>query len=174
MSIMVGDWNDPLAIRRREIGMEEWPYGVDEVRQQEKLIGWVGGYGLRFADTNRRCVHWLITGRSDDIAGRYTPRGTEFDDQVHVTGSCGEPYGFDHVTCWTYKGKPAVLVYQPYNLDEDNLKMLGALDRHGLEVHVDGRGWYGGGTICVEIWGISRNQVISEQNARVRKRRGVS
>ena len=65
------------------------------------------------------------------------------------------------MTCWTFKGQPAVIVSQPYNLYENALQALGALENEDLKVHIHGHGWYGHGTVCVEIWAIDRQGLRS-------------
>jgi hypothetical protein len=104
-------------------------------------------YGLKFADIYQRCPHWLIAGRSSDIVGRYAKDGSPRDSL-----GCGNKYGFDHVTCWTREGMPAVIVSQPYSLTMEDLQMLSELAQEDLDVFINGKGWYGHGTICVEIW----------------------
>lgn len=142
---------DPLIERRRAVGMEDWPYGVSDRPQQEKMLDWVESHNLRFSDTNRVCVHWLLAGRASDIARRYTKTGSEISDSLHYS-HCYENYRFDHITCWTRDRKPAVLVSQPYNISNNNMQRLKALEHDGLMVRVHDDGWYGHGTKCVEIW----------------------
>lgn len=140
-----------LIARRRELGVDDWPYGVDTRSEQEQMLKWAEGHHLRYAETNLRCPHWLIRGRSSDIAGRYSKSGSYvFDDINHR--DCRKQYGLDHVTCWTLEGRPAAIVSQPYNLYTNQLQMLGALVNDKLSVKIHGHGWYGAGTVCVEIW----------------------
>jgi hypothetical protein len=142
---------DPLTRRRQAIGMEQWPYGVQDPPQQEEMLDWAERHNLRFSYTNRICVHWLLAGRASDIARRYTKTGSEISDSIHYS-RCHYNYGFDHVTCWTRDGRPAVLVSQPYRISSDAMKKLKALEHDGLIVRVHKDGWYGSGTFCVEIW----------------------
>jgi hypothetical protein len=151
---MVHERYDPLAQRRQAVGMEQWPYGVQDPSQREKMLDWAERHHLRFSYTNRVCVHWLLAGSADDIARRYTKTGSEISDSTHYS-RCHYNYEFDHVTCWTRDGKPAVLVSQPYRISADVMKKLKALERDGLSVQVHKEGWYGFETFCVEIWATS-------------------
>jgi hypothetical protein len=150
---MTDELYDPLIKRRQAVGMEQWPYGIREGPQQEKMLEWAERNHLRFSDTNRICVHWLLAGRANYIARRYTKTGSEISDSIHYS-SCHHSYGFDHVTCWTRDGKPAVLVSQPYHISDENMKMLKALEHDGLTVQIHKDGWYGSQTLCVEIWAV--------------------
>jgi hypothetical protein len=140
-----------LIARRREIGLDEWPYGVQTRSEQEQMLKWAEDNNLRFTETNLRCPHWLIRSRSSDIAGRYSKRGSYLYDDIHHA-DCRGQYGLDHVTCWTREGRPVVIVSQPYNLYTNQLQSLGALASEKLSVKIHGRGWYGNETVCVEIW----------------------
>lgn len=140
-----------LIARRRNLGLDDWPYGVMARPEQERMLQWAENSHLRYADTNLRCPHWLIRGRSSDIAGRYSKRGSHLYEDINHT-DCRGTYGLDHVTCWTLKGKPAVIVSQPYNIYTKQLQMLGALANEELRVKIHGRGWYGHTTVCLEVW----------------------
>ncbi len=59
----------------------------------------------------------------------------------------------DHTTGWTRDGKPAVFICQPYYLSASDRAELNALSViHGLDIRVGGTGWYGHGTVFVELW----------------------
>jgi len=63
------------------------------------------------------------------------------------------PSWYDHPTGWTYRGKPAVLVAQPYGLCSYDLEDLTTISRDPrLYVRIEGSGWYGRGTVFIEIW----------------------
>jgi hypothetical protein len=48
----------------------------------------------------------------------------------------------DHVTRWTFDGRPALLLAQPYSINNDHLITLGALTmRDDLDVRVGNHGW---------------------------------
>lgn len=155
---MAGALNDDLTARARELGIYDWPYGVGSRAEQAQMLEWAEGYHLRYTETDLQCPHWLIRGRSSGIAGRYSKRGSYVYDDMHH-GECREKYGLDHVTCWTHNRQPAVIVSQPYNLDENDLQELGALANEDLRVYVHGHGWYGHGTVCVEIWAVDRQKL---------------
>ncbi len=125
-SSMASASNDDLMARGRKLGIEEWPYGVSSRAEQEQMLKWAEGYHLRYTDTDLQCPHWLIRGRSSGIAGRYSKRGSYVYDDIHHA-ECRQKYGLDHVTCWTYSGRPAVIVSQPYNFTRMNCKCLAHL-----------------------------------------------
>jgi hypothetical protein len=57
----------------------------------------------------------------------------------------------DHVSGWTKDGK-GVLLCQPYHLNDDDLRDLTqTAARLGLKVDVHGVGWYGHGTVAIEL-----------------------
>jgi hypothetical protein len=144
----MADNSDIALLRRAEtLGIKRWPYGVDDASRQKQMLDWAELYRLKFYDAYQQCPHWLIAGRSPDLIGRYAKDGNPRDSD-----GCREKYEFDHVTCWTRDGIPAVIVSQPYNIHMPSLIALGDLAREDLDVYIHGTGWYGGGTVCVEIW----------------------
>ena len=148
---MTSALNDALTARGRNLGIEEWPYGVDSPAKQEQMLKWAEKHKLTYADGGTRCPHWLIRNDSRDIAGRYSKRGSFlYDNRDH--SECGRLYDLDHVTLWMHNGKPEVLVSQPYTLQGYHLGNLAALEEQDLKVVIHGHGWYGHGTVCVEIW----------------------
>lgn len=59
----------------------------------------------------------------------------------------------DHVTRWNRGGEPALILAQPYGLSGEDVAEVGQLAAdEGLHVSVDARGWYGWGTVAVEVW----------------------
>lgn len=56
----------------------------------------------------------------------------------------------DHVSGWTKDGKPALLLAQPYSLFNIE-SLLKATSEFNLDVSVNGDGWYGHGTIAIEL-----------------------
>ena len=119
----------------RVLGLQSWPYGVTEPAQRNTLTSWALNRQLKLSHAHAPCLRWLRTGRSS------------YRDEL-------APYRhwYDHVTAWQRKGRPAVLVAQPYGLTAEDLVDLGGLLVHGLYVCVHSHGWYGHGTTCVEIW----------------------
>jgi hypothetical protein len=147
--------NDALTARGRKLGIEEWPYGIDSLTAREKMIEWAERHDLRYAETiGRQCPHWLIRNNSRNVARRFSKRGSFLHDNTDHS-ECSKLYHLDHVTAWLHNGKPEVVVSQPYNLEAYHLANLGALEQLDLKVMVHGRGWYGHGTVCVEIWSTS-------------------
>jgi hypothetical protein len=59
----------------------------------------------------------------------------------------------DHTTGWTRGGKPAAMIFQPYHLTDEGRAQLDSLAAtHGLDIHIGDTGWYGHGTIFIELW----------------------
>jgi hypothetical protein len=120
----------------------EWPYGPNiDVDTREALVAWAGPHGLRLSGTHSRCLHWL--------QGKRCPRSWGESCAAGVPGA-------DHVTAWNRGAgrNPAVLVSQPYGLDEQARRQLADIDSQpGLRVEIDeAGGWYGAGTTFVAIW----------------------
>jgi hypothetical protein len=121
---------------RAVLGGGGWPYGVTDKAQQGRLLEWAEARGVKFSPS-ARCLHW--------IAGRRCP---EICREGHMS-RCG----MDHLTGWTRDGKPAILVSQPYVQSAESIAALGAAAAEmGLETRIDGSGWYGHGTICIEFY----------------------
>lgn len=120
---------------------QAWPYGTtrpDKDKAERKaLIGWAERNEVRYSD-NGNCLHWLTRGRCserDCTEGRNQRRDW-----------------MDHLTGWTRTGKPALLIAQPYSLSADDLADLAKVERDwNVSVYIDGRGWYGHGTVTITI-----------------------
>lgn len=115
----------------------EWPYGPNiDMRSRLALLDWVEKRQLRRANTYCSKLHWLLKGRC----------------AVRVCNARLGPW-MDHVTRWTRDGKPAAMIAQPYRVWGDDFASLATIAAtDGLEVHLDARGWYGWGTVAVEVW----------------------
>lgn len=113
---------------------DAWPYGADiDVRSRRRLLDWAEHYELRRSKTTCGGVCWLHSGRCQ-------------------RSDCwtGHSRWMDHVTRWSRNGKPALLLAQPYHLEVSQLRPL--LDDEALKVLVSARGWYGWGTVAIEVW----------------------
>lgn len=74
---------------------------------------WAGNYGLKEAK-GPVCAMRLLGKRC-----------AEFNSNTGRFGSCAcKPPASDHASLWTYKGKPAVYVFQPYGLSGDSMEEL--------------------------------------------------
>ena len=128
-----------LSARAARIGIRgrfAWPGGVRTDEQRAALLDWADLHGVRYSE-HGECLHWLARGRCPAA-----PCLARF-------AACR---WLDHVTGWTRHGRPAYLVAHPYGLDVDSLRQLGDLEREwGLTARVDGRGWYGHGTVQVIV-----------------------
>lgn len=120
-----------------------WPYGPNiDLDSREALVEWAGPLGLRQSKTPNKCLHWL--------RGKQCPRAAAY-------GACGATVpGADHLSVWN-RGpgrNPAVIVSQPYHLNDKELAELAELAKDPdlvVEIDEDG-GWYGAGTTWVALW----------------------
>ncbi|MEV4542275.1 hypothetical protein [Micromonospora echinaurantiaca] len=114
---------------------EDWPYGPNiDVESRGRLLDWAEHHQLRLARTQCQGLHWLARGRCG----------------VRVCNRLG--HWMDHVTRWNRFGEPALILAQPYRLHGDDMVELGQLAADGLHVWVHTHGWYGWGTVAVEVW----------------------
>ncbi|GGM27890.1 hypothetical protein GCM10011608_10900 [Micromonospora sonchi] len=112
-----------------------WPYGPNiDVESRLRLLDWADANGLRLANTRCQGLHWLTRGRC----------------AVRICNRLG--HWMDHVTRWNWGGRPALILAQPYHLTGDCEAQLGQLAADGLRVSVGDDGWYGWGTVAVEVW----------------------
>lgn len=112
------------------ITADTWPYGPNiDVPARQALVAWARGHRLRLVNRPRPPgVRWLSRGA---------------DGHRH-------PDWMDHVTYWKRDGKPALLLAQPYGC---GLSDIADLATHtDLKVRFSGLGWYGHGTVAVEVW----------------------
>jgi hypothetical protein len=125
---------------RDVIPNNNWPGGCHRAKEdaeaQRNLLTWARRNNLRYAE-HGRCLHWLAKGR---CAADY----------------CDLCYGrfdwLDHATGWTRDGKPYVLLGQPYSLSIEGLReIIACADQFNLNISINGRDWYGHGTIAIEL-----------------------
>jgi hypothetical protein len=125
-------------INARKIALDivHWPYGAnagsDVVKTRLALLDWAEARKVKLSRADP-CLRWIKTGKS-------------YYDGGHLY----HPW-MDHLTAWTRNGKPAILLAQPYHLCPDDLRHLASLEASGLDISIHGRGWYGYGTVCIEI-----------------------
>jgi hypothetical protein len=126
----------PAMSKQENRPKKHWPYGANDEATQAKLTEWAGAHKLRYAP-NAHCLHWIAKGRCGVSLCR------EDRSQHHW---------MDHISGWTRDGKPAVLLCQPYNLSADDLADLVRVhEQFGFDVRIHGGGWYGHGTVCIEL-----------------------
>jgi hypothetical protein len=120
-------------------GNETWEAfreGRIRIREQDaRKAEWAKARGLR--SSHGQCLHWIARGRC-------------------AAGWCRENHTdhawMDHATGWTKDGKPALLLCQPYQLGEEDFRdLLLVAERFNLKFSVHGCGWYGFGTVAVEL-----------------------
>lgn len=126
-----------LKRRARAVGIDHWPGGITTDPVRAELVSWAEERGVRQSRAPRVCLHWLATGRCTDAG-------------------CAEQWAryrcLDHSLGWTREGKPAYITAAPYELNTDSMHaILEGCRRFGLGIYVDGRGWYGHGTVHVEL-----------------------
>lgn len=123
----------------RIVGSHGWPYGAaNDARVQQRMVDWAEGRKLKLSGSHCHELHWLRAGHCSPPCSGITER----------LGGWA-----DHVTRWTRNGKPAVLLAQPYSLDDDDLVVLGGLtSADDITIIVHATGWYGYGTTTVEVW----------------------
>lgn len=136
-------------------GRGRWPYGLStNLEAREAMVEWACRHGLRWVYNKPKCIHWLRTSRCQLTRCRDRNRGFEDLRQEGIDLSGDNSSWFDHVTTWCRGRQSAVLVAQPYYLndgDRDALNLLGSTP--GLSVEIDDAGgWYGKGTTWVGIW----------------------
>lgn len=78
------------------------------------------------------CLHWISTGR----------RCHCYDNKDHYSW-------MDHTSGYTREGE-RMLLCQPYFLNDPET-LIAAADKFGLEFAISGRGWYGHGTVTIEL-----------------------
>lgn len=89
----------------------------------------------------RRCLHWLETGRC---------RG--YREECIGTQLWGPDGWKDHRDAWNWNGKPAVLTAHPYGLRADTMRRLADIADDPRFVVFIWTGWYGYGSVGIEIW----------------------
>lgn len=94
---------------------------------------WAKARGLRYSP-HARCLHWVSKGRC----------GASICDDGHL----GRQW-MDHVSGWTKNGD-RVLLCQPYSLT-DFASLIDACEEFNLTATVHSDGWYGHGTIAIEL-----------------------
>jgi hypothetical protein len=106
------------------------PYGANEA-----LLAWVKEHGWRFAP-HAHCLHWVSKGRCG----------------VSICNAGRSDHSWmDHTSGWTRSGE-RLLLCQPYHFDlSDCRSLLAACDRFGLDARIRADGWYGHGTVCIEL-----------------------
>jgi len=129
-----------------------WPYGPNiDLDSREALVAWAGPLGLRASSTSRSCLHW--------IQRKQCPRTRDYSCAAVMPGN-------DHVTAWNQGAgrNPAVLVSQPYGLDDESHELLAQINTSPdltVEINEQG-GWYGHGTVFVAIWRADRRPMPAQ------------
>ncbi|MDI6912211.1 hypothetical protein [Nocardioides sp.] len=135
-----------------------WPYGPNlYMATRQRLLEWAEPLGLRRSLRGHACRAWLTTGRrcygacrtDDQVAGWPVAPGTASDlNPMPLSWP-------DHISTWTRDGEPAVIVAQPYHLDDVDYAHLGVIAADPavrLEALPPGRSWYGARTYFLAVW----------------------
>lgn len=109
--------------------MRSYPYGWNEAGKK-----WAEQLGWRYSPS-ARCLHWINIGRC----------GKSICDHGHRSRQW-----MDHVSGWTRYGGERLLLCQPYSL-YDLASLIEACKQFNLTCNVMGNGWYGHGTVCIEL-----------------------
>jgi hypothetical protein len=104
------------------------PYGAND-----KLAKWATERGWRYSP-HAHCLHWISRGRC----------GVGICLDGHLSRRW-----MDHISGWT-KGDERMLLCQPYEL-YDFVSLIDACEKFNLAATVHGNGWYGYGTIAIEL-----------------------
>ena len=105
------------------------PYGANA-----QLKEWADSRGLRYSST-AHCLHWVSTGRCG--VGHCREDRTTFQWMDHISG-------------WIDGDGNRLLICQPYEIS-NFLSLHEACQKFGLRARVNGDGWYGHGTVCIEL-----------------------
>jgi len=125
----------------------DWLYVKDD-DERRKL--WQRVYRMKPVRIPTCAMHWAAEQRC-------THHICEFGPGVH--------YAFmDHINCYHDQHGERVLIYQPYHVDAGYLEKV--CERLGLTYDINGLGWYGYGTVTVEL----RSNASISRNMERRKR----
>lgn len=121
-----------------------WPYGPNlNVEMRIRMLNWAEPLQLQLTPQSKRCMCWIKTGKR-----------------------CAKPYScrvgtwFDHVTGWTRNKQPALLLAQPYGVAIFDLTPVAS--EPALYVRTEGTGWYGHGSVAIEIWRRDAPEIIRQ------------
>ena len=105
------------------------PYG-----HSEKTDKWAVIRKLKY-EPNGHCLHWVCGQRCKSWV-------------------CQEGHGsrdwMDHVSGWSKDGGERILLCQPYHIG-DVVSLAVACTQFGLRATIHGTGWYGHGTVALEL-----------------------
>lgn len=87
-------------------------------------------------------------------------------------GECCRPPGCDHPSLWNLDGSPAVFVFQPYGLSDEDIQALAAFARDKkLELEIDAQQswWFPGASVLVALWAPWASKLLHERWLESRK-----
>lgn len=121
----------------------EHHHDTEAAAERSRMERWASSRGLRRV-SRAWCLHWVGRGRC-------------------AVRCCEENHGqhnwMDHTTGWRAKDGKHLLLCQPYQLGARDLRdMAQAAERFDLHIEIHGNGWYGNGTIAIEL--TRRDQVV--------------
>jgi len=104
--------------------------------ENQKTLQWAKALGLRHA-RDGHCLRWLCTGSCRAELCQQGPHSWSW---------------MDHVTGWIGEDGKRLLLCQPYVQDAEGLQsLIATANAFNLELRLDGSGWYGHGTIAIEL-----------------------
>lgn len=121
------------------------------MRWDQESIDWAKAHRFKRSRAGR-CLHWVSVGRC----------GVAFCNIEYRS------HWMDHVTCWIEEDGIRLLLSQPYHVGMEGMADIQRYCREfGLEAYIDGRGFYGHGTVA--IWIRQLAQVKMKQLKRERE-----
>jgi hypothetical protein len=108
--------------------------GVEPYGANAATWAWAKARKLRYAD-RAHCLHWVAKGRC----------GVALCMDSHLSRNW-----MDHVSGWRGENGERLLLCQPYDFS-DVETLTAACDKFGLRATVYGWGWYGNGTVAIEL-----------------------
>jgi hypothetical protein len=109
--------------------MNEQPYGANE-----QMNKWRKDHGYRYVP-RAHCLHWISKGRC----------GVGWCEDGHSSRSW-----MDHISGWLEPDGKRLLLCQPYAFS-DARTLVDACTKFDLTATITGAGWYGHGTVAIEL-----------------------
>lgn len=105
------------------------PYGANK-----EMEGWAKARKLKYCPSIYCPFHWLA--------------GEQCSNPAHEVTH----HWMDHVSCWQGEDGRRMVLAQPYVLGVDALwDLVRTCKLWGFGIRVDGSGWYGHGTVTIEL-----------------------
>lgn len=129
------------TLQNPRVSRERWSTGSAPYGANAATWTWASRHKLRFTE-HARCLHWAATGRCVRT-GRRDP------EAICLDGNSSRQW-MDHVSGWLGPNGERLLLCQPYWLT-DIVSLVAACEQFNLKAEVHGNGWYGHGTVAIEL-----------------------